>query len=109
MTVLSLARLFQGNLEGLMEGLKSTTKGGEPMQRITERVLKDKCLTANNGVLKSWPFGLTVDRTESGYRVFKAYRKRVAMELLIGKVSANEAFMFIEGFIEAVVAVNQEK
>lgn len=76
--------------------------------RITERVLKDKCLTANNGVLKSWPFGLTVDRTESDYRVFMAYRKRVARDQILGKATANEAFMFIEGFIEAIVAVNQE-
>ena len=44
------------------------------MAKITERSLKDTCAIANAGVLRTWTFGLKVERCGAGFMLYQLFR-----------------------------------
>ena len=75
--------------------------------KITERVLKGICSTANSntGSLRSLPFGLKVERLGSGgYMLWRIFREpgKESQPLLDGPATAMETHFFLKGFLSAV-------
>lgn len=77
--------------------------------KITERILKDVCTTANTGVLKNWSFGLKIERQGAGFVLRKVYRQpgRGEEKITNMPLPAREAMCFIEGFTTAATLANE--
>ena len=77
--------------------------------KITERTLVDMCRRVNNEQLKTWEFGLKVERRGDEYVVSQLYRKHQSgrpgsMDIFRG--TPREAKAFIDGFASATVCAN---
>ena len=78
------------------------------MAKVTERSLKDTCAIANAGVLRTWTFGLKVERYGAGFMLWQLFRdsSRGQLPLVNKPLPAKEAFRFIQGFIAAAATAN---
>lgn len=77
--------------------------------KVTERTLVDICRRVNNEQLKSWDFGLKVERRGDEYVVLRLFRKPQqgrpgSFDLFHG--SPREVKSFIEGFANATELAN---
>ena len=77
--------------------------------KVTERTLVDMCRRINSEQLKSWDFGLKVERRAEEYVVLRLYRKPQqgrlgSLDLFRG--STREVRSFIEGFANAAGIAN---
>ena len=77
--------------------------------KVTERTLVDMCRRINNEMLKSWDFGLKVERRGDEYVVLRLFRKPQqgrpgSIDLFRG--SPREVKAFIEGFSTAADLAN---
>jgi hypothetical protein len=77
--------------------------------KVTERVLKDACIEANRDILRSWRFGLKVERRGNGFMLSRLFRKAGTSEdpLLAFPMAAKETMCFIEGFTTAAALANE--
>jgi hypothetical protein len=81
--------------------------------KITELQLAAFCKKINQDALKTWPFGLTVERYPDGYEISKLFRKpgrKPQQELLLAeRVKAKEAHCFLLGFAVAADLSNRRE
>lgn len=78
--------------------------------KVTERILVDMCRRINNEQLKTWEFGLKVERRGEVYVVVRLYRKPQQgrpkiLDLYLG--SPREVKSFIDGFAYAAEFVDK--
>ena len=73
------------------------------MAKITERQLRDTCSAANNHEFKESPYGVTVERVASGYKVSLKIRASGKVEGLAEELTASEADNMIFGLRRGVL------
>ena len=78
------------------------------MSRVTERTLKDVCLFANQGPLRTWSFGLMVERHGEGFMLYRLHRRAGdgRAPLFTKPLPAREVLCFLRGFLEAACLAN---